>query len=91
MLYSKRCCCETKIKNAGGAIRETSGAKDEIGGADQRKYSSSWEKKEKKRKTAFFRKVLTLPPMTRILIPGRADTMEGNSGSSTVYYEGPFG
>ena len=30
-------------------------------------------------------------PMTRILIPGRADTMEGNSGSLTVYYEGPFG
>ena len=29
--------------------------------------------------------------MTRILIPGRADAMEGNSGSLTVYYEGPFG
>ena len=28
--------------------------------------------------------------MTRILIPGRVDTMEGNSGSLTVYYEGPF-
>ena len=28
--------------------------------------------------------------MTRILIPGRADTMEGNSGSLTAYYEGQF-
>lgn len=28
--------------------------------------------------------------MNRILIPGRDDTMEGNSGSLTVYYEGPF-
>ena len=26
----------------GGAIRETGGAKDEIGGADQRKYSIIW-------------------------------------------------
>ena len=39
MFYSKWCCCETKIKNARGAIRETGGAKDEIGGTDQRKYS----------------------------------------------------
>lgn len=28
--------------------------------------------------------------MTRILIPGRADTMEDTSGSLTVHYEGPF-
>ena len=52
-----------------------------------------WKRKKQREKTenSIFRKVLTLPPMTRILIPGRADTMEGNSGSSTVYYEGPFG
>ena len=52
-----------------------------------------WKRKKQREKTenSIFRKVLTLPPMTRILIPGRADTMEDKSGSLTVYYEGPFG
>ena len=56
-------------------------------------YYPLWKRKKQRKKTgnSIFRKVLTLPPMTRILIPGRADTMEGNSGSLTVYYEGPFG
>lgn len=39
MSYSKWCCYETEILILDGAIRETCSARDEISGADQRKYS----------------------------------------------------